>query len=49
MLYVILLIFAIVGLLGSLFLLYCCLLVGKMVDEEMDGQEKDNWKISDRY
>ena len=47
--YVILLILAIIGLAGSVFLLYCCLLAGKIMDEEINSPGKDNWKISDRY
>lgn len=50
MLYAILLFFAIVGLLGNLFILYCCFLAGKQADEEMfllmdENIEKRNRKI----
>lgn len=47
--YVILLILAMIGLVGSVFLLYCCLIAVKIIDEEIDNPGKDNWKISDWY
>ena len=51
MLYVALLVVLILFFLALLFLIYCCLVAGQMLEDEMQdyGYNKENRKVSDRY